>query len=155
MTSAPNLVLISSWIFWGVLQLRNREVFSRFNCWPEAISYVPRTFSRFEHYSLVARQNIRLSFAKKMCDIYGVSWSAVTPFSNPCSADCFSNADGPFAQSKNKYKERGSPWGRPLVGVTQPRDLPLILTEYVTVLTHLIIIFTHFSSNPIFCIIFS
>ena len=37
----------------------------------------------------------------------------------------------------------------------QPRDLPLILTKYVTVLTHLIIIFSHFSSKTIFCIIFS
>uniref|UniRef100_A0A7N2M8F0 OTU1-like C-terminal C2H2-type zinc finger domain-containing protein n=1 Tax=Quercus lobata TaxID=97700 RepID=A0A7N2M8F0_QUELO len=61
-------------------------------------AYAVRTFSRFEHYSLLAQQNIRLSFAKKMCDIYGVSSYAVTPFSNPCSTDCFSNADSPFAQ---------------------------------------------------------
>ena len=90
-----------------------------------------------------------------MCDIYGAPWHAVTPFNNHYSTDCFGNTDSPFAQSKNKYREKGSPWHKPLVGVMQPRDLPLILTKYATVLTHLIIIFSHFSSKTIFCIIFS
>lgn len=54
----------------------------------------------------MAQQNIMLPSAKKMCDIYGAAWHAITPFSNPCSTDCFSNADSPFAQSKNKYRER-------------------------------------------------
>ena len=58
-TCAPSLCYISSWIAFGVLRLKNKDVLARFNYWPEA----SHTLSRF-----VGEPHI---LPKKPCKISG------------------------------------------------------------------------------------
>ena len=64
MIFTPNLCLISSCKFCGVLRLKKREVFSQFSCWPKAFSYFSKIPIKLEHSSPVALQKIRPSSAK-------------------------------------------------------------------------------------------
>ena len=69
--SAPNLILTSSWIAWGVFRLKKSEVFSRFSWCPGACSYFSKIVIKVEHSSFIAPQKIRMSLAKNKCETLG------------------------------------------------------------------------------------
>ena len=128
MILAPKRFLITSCISRGVFQLKNKEVFSQFNCCPEGCSYFSKIVINVEHSSFVDRQKIRPSSAKKnKCEIFGPHVQVATPLSVPCSPAFLINADSPSEHTKNNKGDKGFPWRKPLEGVMLPQG-PLIFT---------------------------
>ena len=102
MIFTPNLCLISSCKFCGVLRLKKREVFSQFSCWPKAFSYFSKIPIKLEHSSPVALQKIRPSSAKNRHEIDGPLAHAAIPFIVPSFTDFLIRAERPPAQNKKR-----------------------------------------------------
>jgi hypothetical protein len=71
-----------------VLWLKNRDVFARFSCCPEAALYCPRTRCIWSHSLKFARQNRRLSSAKRRWLIRIPPLEMGMPVIEPSHAEC-------------------------------------------------------------------
>ena len=126
---APKSCLRDSLTSCFVFLLKNSVVFCRFMAWLDVASYCSSNCRSLCPSSIVAWQNKRLSSAKRRWETQTPCWLDLIPFSTPASPAFLNSADSPFAHSKKRYEERGSPCLIPMVGVTKPLGWPLIKME--------------------------
>jgi len=148
----PNNWRIQSRASWLVFQLKKIDVFSLFNCCPEAFSYCSRSWDRRSQSLEVALQNNKLSSAKKRWCKRGPLGDDGTPVSQPVCSAFYNIVLRASTHITNRYGERGSPWRIPLEGWNWSVCCPLRSMENWTDLRHCMINSLHFSANPILLI---